>query len=44
MMEQKIKKYLYSKKHKTFSLNPAWQQAPGNDSENAVNAEFKEMN
>ena len=44
MMEQKIKKYLYSKKYKTFSLNPAWQQTSGNDSVNAVNAEFKEMN
>lgn len=43
-MEQKIKKYLYSKKYKTFSLNPAWRQAPGNDLENTVNAEFKEMN
>lgn len=39
-MEQKIKKYLYSKKYKTFSLNPAWRQAPDKDMENA---EFKEL-
>lgn len=37
-MEQKIKKYLYSKKYKTFSLNPAWQQASDT---NLKNAEFK---
>lgn len=39
-MEQKIKKYLYSKKYKTFSLNPAWQQI---SNKNLENAEFKRL-
>ena len=37
------KKYIYSKKYKIFSINPAWRQIPDKDLENTVNAEFKEL-
>ena len=39
-MEQKTKKYIYSKKYKTFSFNLAWQQATDKYVENA---EFEKL-